>query len=478
MRPAAQRGGGGGEAPAILVAEGNGMARSFLRDLLRSAGYRVRVAGTGPALLRSIRHGAPDLLLLDARLPAGNGVAVCEEVRATAAGRHLPIILVTEPGGKAEMVKGFEAGADDFLLKPVDQSELMARVKGHLRVKAYRDEIEREKEDLAEILDMSKAVTSTLSSREIFRMIVERTARIAEASRCSLIVIREQGGQGEVVASSDDAAFRDFLLDLNRYPEIRQAVQDRHMVLVQDVETDPLMAPVREKIRHLGFRSLLVLPISLRDNVVGTLAVCTARAPRPFSDRHVRTCQMVAEIAANALQNAHLFENLELDQVDLHRSALEDERLGVFHQGIFEGRLAEELARAHRYRHPVACVAIEPDQRGGGAPDAALRDVALLVKASIRKSDVLARHTAGPLLLMLPVTSAEGARMKGERLREAAEAHAPDEDRDGRATISLGVAAGIPTVPSGADRLVAASIAALREAQAQGGNAVFVHPFA
>jgi diguanylate cyclase (GGDEF)-like protein len=454
------------------------MARSFLRDLLRSAGYRVHVAGTAPALLRSIRHAAPDLLLLDARLPAANGVAVCRQVRATTTGRHLPIILVTEPGGKAEMVKGFEAGADDFLLKPVDQAELMARVKGHLRVKAYRDEIEREKEDLAEILDMAKAVTSTLSSREIFWMIVERTARIAEASRCSLIVIREQRGQGQVVASSDDAEFRDFLLDLNRYPEIRRAVQERKVVLVQDVETDPLMAPVRDKIRHLGFRSLLVLPISLRDNVVGTLAVCTARAPRPFSERHVRTCQMIAEIAANALQNAHLFESLELDQLDLHRSALEDERLGVFQPGVFEQRLEEEVARACRHRHPVACVAIEPDHGGGNVPDAVLRDVAARIKTSIRRSDVLARHPAGPLLLMLPVTPPDGARLKGERLQQEVQAPAPDGVPDGRPTISLGVAAGVPEGPTGAGRLVAASIAALREAQRQGGNAVVTHPFA
>ncbi len=466
------------DRPAILVAEGNRLARTFLRDLLQNAGYRVRVAGTGPAVLRSIRSQAPDLLLLDVRLPEIHGLAVCEQIRGSAGSQHLPIILLTEPGGKSEMVKGFEAGADDFLLKPVDQAELMARVKGHLRTKAYGDDLKREKEDLASVLDMSKAVTSTLSAVQMFRIIVEGTAKIVDAVRCSLIVIRQQGERGQVVASTLDPDPRDFFLDLSLYPEIRQAVQERAPVLVQDVETDPLMAPVREKMRHLGFRSLLVLPISLRDSVVGTLVLCTARATRPFSERNVRVCQVVAEIAANAIQNAHLFESLELERVDLQRRALEDERLGVFHPHVFGQRLEEEVARAYRYRHPVACAAIEPEVRGETAPEAILRDLAALIKKSIRRSDVLARHSSRCLLLMLPITSGEGAQVKGERLRAAACAHALGGAPTGSATISLGVAAGVPQSSTGGDRLIASSLAALAEARAQGGNLVVVRPFA
>ena len=280
-----------------------------------------------------------------------------------------------------------------------------------------------------------------------------------------------------MAASTDDPAGAALFLDLNLYPEIRRAIQERALVLIQDVEADPLMAPVREKMRHLGFRSLLVLPISLRDSVVGTLVLCTARATRPFSERNVRVCQVVAEIAANALQNAHLFESFELDRVDLQRRVLEDERLGVFHPHVFAQRLEEEVARAYRYRHPVACVAIEPDRWGGAAPDAVLRDVAALIKAGIRKSDVLARHTAQRLLLMLPLTSGEGARVKGDRLRAAVCARELG-DPAASVTVSLGVATGVPETRAGADRLLAASLAALREAQDRGGNTVVVHPFA
>jgi len=466
---------GWSEQPVILVADGDRLSRNFLRDLLASAGYRVRMVGSGPQVLRRIRHDPPDLLLLDIHLPDVHGLAVLHQVRKTTSGQHLPVILMTEPSGKTEMVKGFEAGADDFLVKPVSQVELMARVKGHLRAKTYQDDLEGEKQDLASVLEMSKAVTSALPSEETFRIIVEGTARLVDAPRCSLVVIRQHDQQGLVLASSQ-APFRKFHLDLTQYPEIIQAVQERKLVLIQDVDTDPLMAPVRDNMRALGFRSLLVLPISLRDSVVGTLVLCTARTTSPFSERNVRTCQFVAEVAANALRNAHVFENLELDQVDLQRFALEDERLGVYHLHVFRRRLEEEVARASRHRHPVSCVAIGPDPGVPLEPESALRDLALFVKASLRKTDLLSRDTSGHLLLMLPVTPADGARVKADRLRSTIQGQDLGGAPAGSVTISLGVAAGIPNGPDGAADLVQASLAALHEAQSKGGNAVIVHP--
>lgn len=464
-------------ARTILVADGDPLARGFSRDLLHSAGFRVRVAGTGPEVLQSIRRSPPDLLLLDVRLPEMHGLAVCEQVRATNNGHHLPIILVTEPGGRAEMVKGFEAGADDFVLKPVDQAELMARVRGHLRTKTYRDEIEKEKEELASILDIAKALTSTLSSREIFSILVERTAKIMNAVRCSLVVIRGNGGEGQVVASSEGPAARGLVLDLRKYPEIRRAIQEREVVLIQDVQKNPLMASVRELVRHLGFRSILVVPITLQDNVVGTLLLST-RSAHPFSDRHVRTCEVVAEIAANALQNAHVFESLQLERVDVRWRALEDARLGVYHSHVFDRRLEEEMARAYRYRQSVACMAIRASGGPGVEEEAALRDLATLIKGSIRRSDVIGWHPSGCLLLMLPITPLEGAKVKGQRLQDAVLARGLGGAPAGAVSISIGVTAGIPDAPEGGDRVVAGTLAALQEAQSQGANTLALRSLA
>jgi two-component system cell cycle response regulator len=461
----------------ILIADGDKLAREFLRDLLRSAGYRVHTAGSGSQVLRSIRRHRADLLLLDVRLPEPHGLALLSQLRNLPDAQRLPVILITEPGAKTDLARGFESGADDFLVKPVDQVELMARVKGHLRTKGYRDEVEREKEDLAQILDISKAVSSNLPSRDIFRTIVERTSRLVDAPRCSLVVIRQEDHTGVVLASSQGPKYRNFVLDLAKYPEIQEAVQAHRLVLVKDVETDPLVAPVREKIRNVGFRSLMVLPISLQDNVVGTLVLSTARPGSPFTERNVRTCQLVAEIAANALQNAHVFENLDLDRINIRRYTLQDRQLGIYHDHVLRQRLEEEVARSFRYRQPVALFAIEAS---GPIPDAdtVFRDLVNLLKANVRRTDVLARHNASQrILLMLPVTSPEGAQIKAERLRAAARTTSFAEAPAGSIPITLGGAVGIPQLQTGGDRLLSAALEALAKASAQGPDTIVLDPW-
>jgi two-component system cell cycle response regulator len=461
----------------ILIADGDNLAREFLRDLLRSAGYLVHTAGSGPQVLRGIRRHRPDLLLLDVHLPEPHGLAVLSQLRKLPDAQYLPVILITEPGAKTDLARGFESGADDFLVKPVDQIELMARVKGHLRTKSYRDEVEREKEDLAQILDISKAVTSNLPSRDIFRIIVERTSRLVDAPRCSLVAIRQEERTGVVLASSQGAKYQNFILDLAQYPEIVEAVRERHLVLVKDVETDPLVAAVREKIQRVGFRSLMVLPIRLQESVVGTLVLCTARPGSPFTERNVRTCQLVAEIAASALQNAHVFESLELERVDLQRFALRDRQLGVYHQHVLRQRLEEEVARSFRYRQPLALLAIEAD-RIAADPEAVLRDLAVMIQANMRKTDVLAHHNAGQrLLLMLPVTSPEGARIKAERVRAAVHTASFAGSPAGTITVSLGGAVGIPQAQTGCDRLLAAALGALAKAKSQGPGSIVLEPW-
>jgi class 3 adenylate cyclase len=105
---------------------------------------------SGEAALVAIREQPPDLVLLDVMMPGLDGYAVCRAIRADARTAVLPVVLVTALDPAQERVKGLEAGADDFLSKPVNQAELMARVRSLLRIKAYHDEIERQKAELAD----------------------------------------------------------------------------------------------------------------------------------------------------------------------------------------------------------------------------------------------------------------------------------------------------------------------------------------
>jgi adenylate cyclase len=129
------------EPPRILVVDDTPSNVKLLADILQAKGYAVLTAANGAeALLRTERE-TPDLLLLDVMMPGMSGYDVCRKIRANPATAVLPVIMVTALDPGQERVKGIEAGADDFLTKPIHQPEILARVRSLLRVKALHDEL-------------------------------------------------------------------------------------------------------------------------------------------------------------------------------------------------------------------------------------------------------------------------------------------------------------------------------------------------
>jgi adenylate cyclase len=126
--------------PTLLAVDDIPQNLKLLDAILTPHGYRVITASSGAEALEKIASEHPDLLLLDIVMPGMTGYEVCRAVRESEATRMLPIIMVTA-SGQDEKVNAIEAGADDFIAKPVDAHELLARVKSLLRVKEYHDTI-------------------------------------------------------------------------------------------------------------------------------------------------------------------------------------------------------------------------------------------------------------------------------------------------------------------------------------------------
>jgi class 3 adenylate cyclase len=135
-------------SPKILVVDDTPANVKLLGDLLASRGYAVSTAASGEEALALIGAGQPDLVLLDVMMPGLSGYDVCRRIRAEPSTALLPVVMCTSLDPQQERVKGIEAGADDFLSKPVNQAELFARVKSLLRVKALHDQIARMNADL------------------------------------------------------------------------------------------------------------------------------------------------------------------------------------------------------------------------------------------------------------------------------------------------------------------------------------------
>ncbi|MGJ7507207.1 adenylate/guanylate cyclase domain-containing protein [Variovorax sp. GT1P44] len=158
----------------ILVVDDVAQNLRLLSDLLSARGYRTSTAATGEDALASIAADPPDLVLLDVMMPGMNGYDVCRAIRADPACAVLPVVLVTALDPEQERVKGLNAGADDFLSKPINQAELMARVRSLLRVKTLYDEVQRQRAEL-------QAWNATLEQR--VQEAVQQLERVGQLKR-------------------------------------------------------------------------------------------------------------------------------------------------------------------------------------------------------------------------------------------------------------------------------------------------------
>ncbi len=141
----------------ILVVDDTPRNVKLLSDLLTIKGYRVVTAGSGREALDLLQSESPDLVLLDVVMPEMSGYEVCRKIREAPKTAMLPVVMVTALDPTEERVKGIEAGADDFLTKPINQAELLARVKSLLRIKELHDMVQ---DQAAQLADLNKNLES------------------------------------------------------------------------------------------------------------------------------------------------------------------------------------------------------------------------------------------------------------------------------------------------------------------------------
>jgi adenylate cyclase len=152
----------------ILVVDDVPVNVKLLADVLAVKGYAVVTASNGPEALEKIDKEQPGLVLLDVMMPGMSGYDVCRKIRENAATAVLPVIMVTALDPTQERVKGIEAGADDFLTKPINQPELLARVKSLLRIKLLHDELAEWNRSLAQRVEQQLAQLDRLERLKRF----------------------------------------------------------------------------------------------------------------------------------------------------------------------------------------------------------------------------------------------------------------------------------------------------------------------
>lgn len=431
----------------ILIVDDARTDKVALEDVLRVHGYNVKSAADGAAGLELVRQWQPSVILLDIVMPGKDGIRVCREIREMEGATRPSIIMISSQGEKKVIIDALAKGADDFIIKPFNEGELIARVKAQERINDFYKEVEEDKKNLETMLSITTAMSATLDPLQVLHTIVSEVAAMTNAVRCSIVLV-VPGHDGYVIASHEDPGLKELKIDLDKYPEIRRAFESKMPVALNDMVNNPLMAQVKDQLKGLEEMSALILPIAFNDEVVGTLFLRARRKERGFTKKEVDVCRIVANSAFHAIRNARMFDRLVKERDTLQEIAITDQLTGLYNHNFFYMRLEEEFDRSVRYETPLSVIMMDIDDfkavndtYGHRVGDVVLREIAEMIKRGVRKTDIVARYGGEEFAVILPHTALEGAMDEGERLREMIASHAYAGLVKDRVSVSVGVAA-------------------------------------
>jgi adenylate cyclase len=213
------------DQPTILIVDDQPQNLRLLDAVLQPRGYRTLSAESGEEALELLRREEPpDLVLLDILMPGMDGYEVCRRIRERPETAFLPVVMITA-SDTAQKVRATEAGADDFVTKPFDQGELLARVKSLVRIKSYHDTIKRQSEELA------------AWNRELSERVQAQVAELERATRLRRFLPPQMA---ELVLDSGDESFLDshrreivvVFCDLRQYTSFSESSEPEEVMRV------------------------------------------------------------------------------------------------------------------------------------------------------------------------------------------------------------------------------------------------------
>lgn len=443
----------------VLVVDDIAANRRLLEVKLLNEYYEVAVASSGPEALAMVTRWVPDIVLLDVMMPGMDGYEVCRRLKAQPMTAHVPVVMVTALTDQAERVQGLEAGADDFLSKPVDDGMLFARLRALLRVKQVLDAWRLRAETARDLgLEPKAGPASGIAGARALIVNAEpaeteRLAAVLQAEGLDVgVCVDHAGAWGVLLEKTHDVVLLSLSLDggdaLRFASRLRAegATRDLPLILIGD------QAQKSQVLRgfDLGANDHLLRPVDPNE----------LRARVRNQIRRKRYQEML---------RADLDRSLEMAVTD-PLTGLRNRRYVRRHlDGVLrQTSAAVLLLDVDRFK------AVN-DTHGHATGDAVLREVADRVRGHLRSADVVARYGGEEFLVVMSGATTEDGVLVAERLRHAVAATpVTAEGVPVGVTVSVGVAAG--TAGGSGDALVAAADAALYRAKNEGRDRVEAAP--
>lgn len=446
----------------ILVVDDIPANVKLLEARLLAEYFDVLTADDGYKALDIVAHTSVDIILLDIMMPGMDGFEVCERLKADPKTSHIPVVMVTALDQPADRVRGLKAGADDFLTKPVNDLQLVSRVKSLVRLKTLSDELRIRAETARHIgfedylrMDSLDApgqvllIDARASSQERIIKALKPVADVTAMSDPQAAIFEAAENPFDLVIINGSTDHYD---PLRLCAQLRQLERTRFMPLLLATETGDEDIIVRAL--DLGVNDYIVRPLDPNELVARTL---TQIKRKRYNDRLRSSVRQTIELAVTdgltGLNNRRYLDN--------HLKTL-------FNRAATRGRaLSVCITDIDRFKQVN-------DTYGHDAGDEVLKEFARRIRSTVRGADLACRYGGEEFVVVMPDTDAAAAAMIAERLRDIIE-RTPfalaGSDVGLSLTASLGIATNAPGVDT-PEQLLKQADKALYEAKNSGRNRV------
>lgn len=442
----------------VLVVDDSLPNRKLLEARLQEEYFEVLGAASGAEAITLAQRWSPDIILLDVLMPVMDGFEACRRLKAQPATAHIPVVMVTSLNDQSERVRGLDAGADDFLVKPVDQATLFARLRALLRVKQVLDAWRLRAETVRDLgFEPPTAPPEDFEGAKVLLL----SDNAAEAAALSTAL----GADGMTLEQSRD--------EKTVWAKLQdpQAHYDLVLASLPMSEGDPLRlaSRLRAEAETRDLPLMLIADDEQRDLVLRAFELgASDHVLRPINEEELRA-RVRNQVRRRRYQlrlRAEFDRSLELAVTD-GLTGLRNRRY-VF-------RHLESLLRAG-----TACGVLmidvdrfKPlnDYYGHAAGDAALREVAARLREHVRASDVVARYGGEEFLVVMSGAGAEETAVIAERLRTAI-GERPIDLGQAKLPLTVSIGSALSAQATDAEALIAAADSAMYRAKASGRNCV------
>ena len=442
----------------VLVVDDSLPNRKLLEARLQDEYFEVLGAASGAEAITLAQRWSPDIILLDVLMPEMDGFEACRRLKAQPATAHIPVVMVTSLHDQSERVRGLDAGADDFLVKPVDQATLFARLRALLRVKQVLDAWRLRAETVRDLgFEPPSAPPEDFEGAKIL-LLSDNAAEAATLSRALAadgMALEQCSDEKQIWQKLQDPAQHHDLvltsLPMAQVDPLRLASRLRAEAETRDL---PLMLIADEEQRELVLRAF---ELGASDHVL-----------RPINEEELRA-RVRNQVRRRRYQlrlRAEFDRSLELAVTD-GLTGLRNRRYVFRHlESLLRGGTAcgVLMIDVDRFK-PLN------DYYGHAAGDAALREVAARLREHVRASDVVARYGGEEFLVVMSGAGAEETGVIAERLR-AAIGDRPIDLGQAKLPVTVSIGSALTGNTPNADALIAAADAAMYRAKGLGRNRV------